>query len=890
MKKILLLLILFPALIGYSQCVDPLLTDFECGTPSHPFSGGVVVNNVPNPFSGGINTSANVGEATDNGTEPFDAIIVDYGAPIDLMTNPIFHIKVYTELTTPIPFVAKVEGGTTPLEIMTNIDVSDQWLEYTFDFSSVADSGNTTLVIFFNFNESDGSITDTYYIDDIFFAPAEEDTMCVDPILSDFECDLPSHPFSGGVVVNNVPNPFSGGINVSANVGEATDNGTEPFDAIIVDYGAPIDLMTNPIFHIKVYTELTTPIPFVAKVEGGTTPLEIMTNIDVSDQWVEYTFDFSSVADSGNTTLVIFFNFNESDGSVTDTYYIDDLFFAPADTMCVDPILSDFECDLPSHPFSGGVVVNNVPNPFSGGINVSANVGEATDNGTEPFDAIIVDYGAPIDLMTNPIFHIKVYTELTTPIPFVAKVEGGTAPLEIMTNLDVSDQWVEYTFDFSSVADSGNTTLVIFFNFNESDGSVTDTYYIDDLFFAPAEEEEGTMCADPVLSDFECDLPSHPFSGGVVVNNIANPFVGGFNTSANVGEAIDDGTEPLDAIIVDYGAPIDLLTNPIFHIKVYKTITGPIPLVAKVEGGTTPLEIMTVMDVSDQWVEYTFNFSSVADSGNTTLVIFFNFNESDGSVNDTYYIDDLFFAPADSMCEDPIITDFECDLPSQPISGALQNIPNPFEGTANPSEFVGEYTDEGGDAFDNIAVNYTMPIDLSTNNKFRLKIYTSQTTNLLVKLEGGTSPAVELGNIGDQGDNIDELNSWTEYEFDFSDQAGENHERLVLFFNAGNEQDENETFFIDDLRWESESLSINSSDEQSIISIYPNPSRDIIHISSKSEIIGFEMFDISGKNVKKHVLGSSSISRIDISSLVPGLYFLTLKSSTGNQTLKVLKR
>ena len=484
MKKMLLILSLLSAFIGSSQCTDPVLTDFECGTPSHPFSGGVTVGTIANPFLGGINTSANVGEATDDGTEPFDAVIIDYGAPIDLATNPIFHIKIYTEITTPIPFVAKVEGGTTPLEILTSIDDSDQWMEYTSDFSSVANNGNTTLVLFFNFNQTNGTTTDTYYIDDMFFGAPP--TICSDPILTDFECDIPSHPFTGGVMVDNIANPFSGGINTSANVGEATDNGTEPFDAVIIDYGAQIDLTTNPIFHIKIYTELTTPIPFVAKVEGGTTPLEVSTTIDDTDQWAEYTFDFSSVADSGNTRLVLFFNFNQSNGTTTDTYYIDDMFFGPPPTMCSDPILTDFECDIPSHPFTGGVMVNTIANPFLGGANTSASVGEATDNGTEPFDAIIVDYGSPIDLTTNPIFHITVYTELTTPIPFVAKVEGGTTPLEISTTIDVSDQWMEFTFDFSSVADSGNTTLVIFFNFNQSNGTTTDTYYIDDLFFGPS--------------------------------------------------------------------------------------------------------------------------------------------------------------------------------------------------------------------------------------------------------------------------------------------------------------------------------------------------------------------------------------------------------------------
>ncbi len=494
MKKILLILLSLSTYIGFSQCLDPILTDFECGTPSHPINGAL--QTIANPFPGGINTSATIGEYTDDGTAPFDALTSDYGMPIDLVTNPIFHIKVYTELdtSTPIPLAVKVENGGTPLEISTTIDVSNTWAEYTFDFSSVAGTGNTRLVVFFNITNTDGTTMDKYYIDDLYFGPPP--TQCEDPLLTDFECDIPAHPLVGAI--ENIANPFVTGINTSDTVGRYTDNGTEPFDALTSNYGMTIDLTTNPIFHVKVYTELdtNTSVPLTAKVENGGTPLEVTSMIDISNEWKEYTFDFSSVAGTGNMQLSLFFNFNQTNGTTADIYFIDDLFFGPAPTQCEDPLLTNFECDLPSHPFTGGVTVTNVPNPSSTGLNTSANVGQAIDDGTQPFDAIIVEYGSAIDLATNPIFNIKVYTELTTPIPFVAKVEGGTTPLEISTTINTSNQWTEHTFDFSSVANSGNTRLVIFFNFNQSDGTANDIYYIDDMFFGTALVNEFTYIDD----------------------------------------------------------------------------------------------------------------------------------------------------------------------------------------------------------------------------------------------------------------------------------------------------------------------------------------------------------------------------------------------------------
>lgn len=540
MKKLLLILLSLSTYIGFSQCMDPQLTDFECATPSHPINGAL--QSIANTFSGGINTSATIGEYTDDGTAPFDALTSDYGMPIDLDSNPIFHIKVYTELdtSTPIPLAVKVENGGTPLEISTTINVSNTWTEYTFDFSTVAGTGNTRLAIFFNITNTDGTTMDKYYIDDLFFGPAP--TQCEDPLLTDFECDIPAHPLVGAI--EKITNPFVTGINTSDHVGRYTDNGTEAFDAFTSNYGMAIDLNTNPIFHVKVYTELNTntPIPLTAKVENGGTPLEITSMIDVSNVWKEYTFDFSSVAGTGNMQLSLFFNFNQTNGTTTDIYFIDDLFFGPPPTQCEDPLLTDFECDLPSYPFSGGVPVTTVPNPSITGINTSANVGQAIDDGTQPFDALIVEYGSPIDLTTTPIFTIKVYTELTTPIPFVAKVEGGTTPLEISTTINTSNEWTEYTFDFSSVANSGNTRLVIFFNFNQSDGTTSDVYYIDDMFFGTTLVNEFTY-----VDDTTGWTPNNP-------TDINNPSTQNDNVFIRSGTANLTNDITAKNIIIDEGA------------------------------------------------------------------------------------------------------------------------------------------------------------------------------------------------------------------------------------------------------------------------------------------------------------------------------------------------
>ena len=95
MKKLLLLSLTFMSYIAFSQCVDPIISDFECSPPSHTL-GGNGVTSLANPVSGGINTSANVGEFTDDGLNAWDNLEVDYGAPIDLSTTNFLKIKIYS--------------------------------------------------------------------------------------------------------------------------------------------------------------------------------------------------------------------------------------------------------------------------------------------------------------------------------------------------------------------------------------------------------------------------------------------------------------------------------------------------------------------------------------------------------------------------------------------------------------------------------------------------------------------------------------------------------------------------------------------------------------------------------------------------------------------------
>lgn len=636
----------------------------------------------------------------------------------------------------------------------------------------------------------------------ITYVPCEDESVIKDNnIISDFECQA-NVELTG---VEQVRNTAETQINKSKFVGKTID-APGAWDALIIDYGSPIDLSTHGVFKMKVRTEVTGNL--LVKLEGGTsTPIEKSNTVVGDNGWKEYEFNFSSQVDENHTKLVIFFNAGVENGG-TDVYYIDDLFWDKSIDPCegVSPdtsIISDFECQ--QNFFLGGDPTQTaapiVDNPDKSGINESEFVGEYIDDGTNAWDNLIIDLGAPIDLSSDSQLKIKIHSSKA--VPLLAKLEGGTA-MEIWGSIDEVGKWIEYTFDFRAAAGNGNTKVVLFFNGAQTDGTSEDVYYIDDIKFTEWIDPCLSIPTDlSIISDFECQQNYHLGNDPDVSSApvVANPNKSGENTSDFVGEFTDDGSNAWDNLFIDFGGEIDLSTNSQLNIKVHSDRA--VPLLAKLEGGTA-MEIWGSIDVTGDWKNYSFDFSAAAGNGNTKVVLFFNGGQSDGTATDIYYIDDFKFLPMDcgAIVEDctgvtpdlNIVNDFDCQK-NQDIEATAPVVDNPMVSCENRSSNVGKFTDDGGNAWDNLIIDFGAPIDLSTNNQLKFKVLSSRAVPILAKLEGGTQ--VEF--FG----NITIVDKWVEYAFDFSGSNGDNNTKLVLFFNAGETDGTSEDiYYLDDIRFE----------------------------------------------------------------------------------------
>jgi hypothetical protein len=83
-----------------------------------------------------------------------------------------------------------------------------------------------------------------------------------------------------------------------------------------------------------------------------------------------------------------------------------------------------------------------------------------------------------------------------------------------------------------------------------------------------------------------------------------------------------------------------------------------------------------------------------------------------------------------------------------------------------------------------------------------------------------------------------------------------------------------------------EALSVNDN-FLSQLSVYPNPTKDIVTIKMPSniEVVSMKLFDVLGNLVKKN----ANTTRLDVSNLSSGLYLLDITTTVGSITKKIVR-
>lgn len=790
MKNVLLLFLLFLSL--QSLRAQVVYEDFEGGTADVAWIGlnGFYNGAVANPGPDAVNSSAFVGSYTNEATFDFCFALGTLTTPADLSKFNLIKMKVWSPIA-PTKVLFKFEGGGNAVEMFRDITVANQWVEYSFDMSNGAPFTGMDKVLV-SFNPFVLGSTETFYFDDIVGYEAVE-------AYETFENGnaLPWTAFDGEFL-GPVDNPDSNSVNGSDFVGRYVKSGTASYSLLLADRGTPFDLSILNQFHLNVWAQ--SPTQVLLKLEGpGGPPVEVTKNIGVSQDWQDYTFDFSGAKDQTNLTKVILF-FDPGVETSVDTYYFDNLLALPQGAckgVTLDPtMIDDFECNRNATYVNGWDSLTVVNNPAPSANNSSAKVGRYADPVTEQWAALLLDNQNPIDLSTRNQLNIKIWSPRVVPILF--KLEGGSSPAkEIWVDAKSAGNWEQYTVDFSGEALSSHRKLVIFFNAGQ-DPQAGDVYFIDDISF----REQATF----VLEDFEggAILPWAPLDDQTLLHGtfavIANPDPSGINTSAEVGE-YTKGTSAFSTVAAVAPGVIDITVRPQYNLDVWATAPGTMTFqLESVSQGNK--EVTRDIETGGAWQTVSFDFSeyqAVTDWASMRLI----FNPGVAEEGAVFYFDNLNqTASTVDPCEGTvaianIIDDYECQRNKENGAGAelITAVGNPSITTVNSSSYVGLYKDQPAQPWSALCWEFPDGIDLSAFNQLSFQVIGQAAVPILMKLEGGSSPPAEIWTA------ITTPGEWETLSVDFSNQAGQDHRRVCIFFNGGVETTTVDDYYIDNVQF-----------------------------------------------------------------------------------------
>lgn len=770
--------------------------NFESGTAALPWAGinGSYNGVIDNPDVSAGNMSAKVASYTNIAPSDFCFALANTGAAISLAEYNQFKFKAWSPIA-PTRVLFKIEGGGQAVEKFIDITVANQWVEYTADLSAgAAFTGLTTFLISFNPFVAGGD-NNTYYFDDI---RAVRQAV----VYENFD-DASTVDWIGinGTYNGEVANPAPGPANRSATVGSNSNNEASDFNFVLGTLPDNFDLSVNNQFRVSIWSPTASRVLF--KLEGPGQAVEAFKKITQANQWVEYEFDFSSAAGLTNMNKILVSVSPFMPGN-SDTWYFDNI-YAVSGGACAnatrDPkIVDDFECNRNAAygvGYKNLTIVNN-PNPTP--INSSAKVGRFVDP-PGAWYPLVIDYTDVLDLSTNNYVSLKLWAPRPGDILF--KLEGGASPaVETRVPVTALNTWVEYGVDFSAQAGTSHKRIVFFFNAGD-DSDQGGVYFIDDIKRTP-------LPVPPPLEQFEngpfngANLDWQPFNGDQAIHGtfarIANPDATGVNTTANVGR-YQKGASPFSTLTAFLPNGLDLSSAPQLDLDVWAPAGAANVTMQLVSASQGNKERTVAIPNTGQWVKLSFEYSDFADINDYEEVrLLFDNGVASSAI---YYFDNLAqnvstVDPCAGTVPDlTILDDYECQRNIAYGGGAnrLEVVINPALQVANASLKVGKYTDPANEPWAALVFDNQGPIDLSTFNQFNIQVYAAQAGPLMVKLEGGTSPAREVWT------NTTVLNAWTNYVVDFSPFAGENHQKVAVFFNAGVGQPTEDIWYIDNVKW-----------------------------------------------------------------------------------------
>ncbi|NNK11954.1 MAG: PKD domain-containing protein, partial [Flavobacteriaceae bacterium] len=489
-----------------------------------------------------------------------------------------------------------------------------------------------------------------------------------------------------------------------------------------------------------------------------------------------------------------------------------------------------FQTDPGSAIAEDGAAFSVIDNPDTDNdVNSSCKVGEIVRDASLPFANNQIEFDSKFDFTTNSGFKLKVWAPVAG-TNVLLKLEDKTDSginTEVAAVTVSGNAWEELTFDFPDTESGKYDKIVLFFDINTDSGA---TYYIDDFALYGEGTGGGGDCTAETAqsldaSDFNLTFLTDPGSAiledGGTYSYIDNPDTdNAVNPSCKVGEIVRDASLPFANNQIEFDSKFDFAANSGFKLKVWAPVAGTnvlLKLEDKTDSGINT-EVGAVTASGNAWEELTFDFPDTESGKYDKIVLFFDITTDSGA---TYYIDDFALysggntGGTNGCSETPIAAtalpvDFEgCEtfLSSSNFGDGITSelTENPSKTGINTSDFVLQVDKPTGSSFfAGIQNTFASNFDLTTDNVFKIKIYSTK-ANAIFRFELLADPNDgSIGNPTPVYATVPNANEWTEVEFIFTNLPAAPTAYNQLVIKPDNDQsdspiDNGATYYFDDL-------------------------------------------------------------------------------------------
>ena len=556
-----------------------------------------------------------------------------------------------------------------------------------------------------------------------------------------------------------------------------------------------------------------------------------------------------------------------------------------------------FEGDITTSDFvdfDGGtaIVTSNVSLT---GINTSPTVAQIVRDGGAIWGGSKILLSENLDFSVLTKISMKVFT--TAPIGTIVKfkLEGSGPSIDVDATTTVSGQWEELEWVFVGTPNNLNEIVFMFDFGNQGDGSTSSTFYFDDIeqILGPTPPTALSLPIDFEMGEVATDFLNY---SGAVASIIPNPQVDGINPSPTVGQVIRDGGQFWAGSKLFIDATIDLSSLWQISMKVYTT--APVGTRIKLElsnsGASSGLDYITT--VSGQWETATWNFNGQANNFDAIQFLFDFGNVGDGSEASTFLFDDIL-QEVGLVIPEPTATDFPIYFEENFVTSDFINedgaiatvISNPQIDANNPSATVGQFIRSGGAPWAKSKLTLTDFIpDFSTVGSISMKVYTDAPVGTILKFKIESN----IAGFADERDALTTVSGqWATYTWDFTnfDSPIYNVLTLMLGYDSPNDASANATFLFDDIE---RIITLGNGNEQAFnpqqLSVYPNPAKDKVTISSNDTIIkAVVVYDVLGKHLTTLYPKDTDVT-INVANFTRGLYIVKVSTLEAEKTIKLI--